>query len=119
MLLQTLNILENYDLQSMGHNSADYIHTIIEAMKLAYADRDTYYSDPDFVDLPETGLLSKVYARQRAEEIDLGRASPAFKAGDPLAHDPDVNEWNFWVADIEDGEAMETPADPSCPPRAG
>ena len=107
VLLQTLNILENYDLQSMGHNSADYIHTIIEAMKLAYADRDTYYSDPDFVDLPETGLLSKVYARQRAEEIDLGRASPAFKAGDPLPHDPDVNEWNFWVADIEDGEAME------------
>jgi gamma-glutamyltranspeptidase/glutathione hydrolase len=49
-LLQMLNILENFDLQAMGHNSADYIHTIVEAMKLAYADRDTYYADPDFVD---------------------------------------------------------------------
>ena len=107
VLLQTLNILENFDLKAMGHNSPDYVHTIIEAMKLAYADRDTYYADPDFVDVPATGLLSKAYSKIRAAEIDSTRASVAFKAGDPLPHDPDVNEWKYWVADIEDGRAME------------
>ena len=50
----------------MGHNSADYIHTVIEAMKLAYADRDTYYADPAFVQTPGEGLLSKDYAKERA-----------------------------------------------------
>ncbi len=119
VLLQTLNILENYDLQSMGHNSADYIHTLIESMKLAYADRDTYYADPDFVDVPATGLLSKAYASERARQIDIGRASPAFKAGDPLPYDPDVGEWNFWVADIEDGEAMENAAGSFVPSSGG
>ena len=107
VLLQTLNILENFDLKAMGHNSPDYVHTIIEAMKLAYADRDTYYADPDFVDVPATGLLSKVYGKTRAAEIDMARASVAFKAGDPLPHDPDVDEWKYWVADIEDGRATE------------
>ena len=63
-LLQMLNILENFDLQAMGHNSADYIHTIVETMKLAYADRDTYYADPDFVEIPAVGLLSKDYAAE-------------------------------------------------------
>ena len=58
VLLQTLNILEEFDLQAMGHNSPDYIHTVVEAMKLAYADRDTYYADTDFVDVPAQGLLS-------------------------------------------------------------
>lgn len=105
VLLQTLNILERYDLQSMGHNSADYIHTIIEAMKLAYADRDSYYADPDFVAVPRTGLLSKAYAATRAAQIDISHASPAFRAGNPLPYDPEVNEWNFWVADIEDAQA--------------
>ena len=107
VLLQTLNILENFDLKAMGHNSPDYVHTLIEAMKLAYADRDTYYADPDFVDIPAKGLLSKVYGKARAAEIDSTRASVAFKAGDPLPHDPDVNEWTYWVADIEDGRATE------------
>jgi len=107
VLLQTLNILEQYNLRSMGHNSADYIHTIIEAMKLAYADRDSYYADPDFVAVPRTGLLSKAYAASRAAEIDIAQASTAFKAGNPLPYDPEVNEWNFWVANIEDGEATD------------
>ena len=106
VLLQTLNILENFDLQAMGHNGPDYVHTIIEAMKLAYADRDTYYADPDFVDVPATGLLSKDYSKARAAEIDPMRASIAFRAGDPLPHDPDVNEWHYLVADIEDGQAI-------------
>ena len=118
VLLQTLNILEHFDLQAMGHNSADYVHTVVEAMKLAYADRDTYYADPEFVDVPAKGLLSKAYAGERAAEIDAGRASVAFRAGDPLPHDPDVNEWPYWVADIEDGEAA-SDADGLFVPSAG
>src|SRR6185295_10449132 len=66
MLLQTLNILENFDLHAMGYGSADYLHTIVEAMKLAYADRDSYYADPAFVKVPAAGLLSKEYAKERA-----------------------------------------------------
>ncbi len=102
MLLQTLNILENFDLRAMGHNSADYSHVLIEAMKLAYADRDTYYADQDFVDVPATGLLSKEYAKKRAAEIDLKKASQDYIAGDPLPFDPDVNSWSYWKA----GEKM-------------
>lgn len=107
VLLQTLNILEQFDLQAMGHNSPDYVHTVIEAMKLAYADRDTYYADPDFVDVPATGLLSKAYAAARAAEIDPAHASIAFIAGDPLPYDPDVHQWPYWVANIEDGRGSE------------
>ena len=101
MLLQTLNILENFDLGRMGHNSADYLHTIIEAFKLAYADRDTYYADTDFVDVPAQGLLSKEYAAERAQLIDMERASETFAAGDPFAFDPshDREDWQYWVAD--------------------
>ena len=98
MLLQTLNILENFDLRGMGHNSADYIHTVIEAMKLAYADRDTYYADPDFVNVPAEGLLSKTYAKERADQINMTRASEEFRAGNPLVFDSKVDEWNFWIA---------------------
>ena len=118
VLLQTLNILEEFDLQAMGHNSPDYIHTVVEAMKLAYADRDTYYADTDFVDVPAKGLLSTAYARERAAEIEPGRASVAFRAGDPVPHDPEVDEWPFWVADIEDGVAA-SDADGSFVPSAG
>ena len=75
MLLQTLNILEKFDLQAMGYDSADYLHTVIEAMKLAYADRDTYYADPAFVQVPAEGLLSKEYAKERAALIDPKHAS--------------------------------------------
>ena len=118
VLLQALNILEEFDLQAMGHNSPDYIHTVVEAMKLAYADRDTYYADTDFVDVPAEGLLSTSYAQERAAEIDSAAASVAFRAGDPLPHDPNVNEWPFWVADIADGVAA-SDADGSFVPSAG
>jgi gamma-glutamyltranspeptidase/glutathione hydrolase len=97
-LLQTLNILEQYDLQKLGHNTADYLHVLTEAMKLAYADRDSYYADPTFVKVPATGLLSKEYAKKRAAEIDMTRAMTAQKAGDPLPFDPEVREWPYWVA---------------------
>jgi gamma-glutamyltranspeptidase/glutathione hydrolase len=103
VLLQTLDILENFDLRGMGHASADYLHTIVEAMKLAYADRDTYYADPEFVKVPATGLLSKAYAKERAALIDPRRASKSFIAGDPMKHDPTVKEWSYWKAAVKDG----------------
>jgi gamma-glutamyltranspeptidase / glutathione hydrolase len=85
VLLQTLNILEGFDLRAMGHDSADYIHTVTEAMKLAYADRDSYYADTQFVQVPAEGLLSKEYAKERAALIDPRAASKSFIAGDPLS----------------------------------
>ena len=100
-LLQALNILETFDLRAMGHNSADYTHLLIEALKLAYADRDTYYADQDFVDVPAEGLLSKEYARQRASEIDMARSSTSFVAGNPLPFDSSVDTWEYWVAGEE------------------
>jgi len=70
VLAQTLKILAQFDLTSMGYNSTDYLHTIIEALKLAFADREWYYGDPDFVDVPMDELVSDSYARSRAQEID-------------------------------------------------
>jgi gamma-glutamyltranspeptidase/glutathione hydrolase len=98
VLLQALNILENFDLQKMGHASADYLHTVTEAMKLAYADRDTYYADPSFVQVPGEGLLSKEYGKERAALIDPKKASTTFIAGDPLKFDSKVKQWTFWKA---------------------
>jgi len=102
VLLETLNILENFDLKSMKLNSPEYLHTVVEALKLAYADRDTYYGDPAFVRTPGEGLLSKAYAKERARLIDPGKASRAFVAGNPLPFDSKVKEWNYWVANITD-----------------
>ncbi len=110
-LLQALNILETFDLRRMGHNSADYLHTVIESLKLAYADRDTYYADQDFVTVPAEGLLSKAYAKERAARIDLSRASRAFTAGDPLRFDSQVKEWTYWTADIAEGAEGQTQND--------
>ena len=108
-LLQTLNILENFDLKSMKLNSADYLHTVVEALKLAYADRDTYYADPDFVKVPGEGLLSKAYARERAKLIDPKRANRTFVAGDPLPFDSSVKEWKYWVANIREERKPDAP----------
>ena len=106
VLLETLNILENFDLKSMKRNSADYIHTVIEALKLGYADRDSYYGDPAFVQTPAEGLLSKSYAKQRAALIDPKYASRGFIAGNPLPFDSKVKEWKYWVANIPDGTKL-------------
>ncbi|HYB95978.1 MAG TPA: gamma-glutamyltransferase family protein [Vicinamibacterales bacterium] len=108
VLLQALNILENFDLSRMGHASADYLHTVTEALKLAYADRDTYYADPAFVQVPGEGLLSKAYAKERAALIDPKRASTSFIAGDPLKYDSTVKEWPFWKANVEHGATPRT-----------
>lgn len=83
-LVETLNMLEGFDLKKMGHNSPAYIHTLAEALKLALADRDRYYGDPDFVKIPMTELLSKNYAALRRPLIDESRASLAQQPGDPL-----------------------------------
>src|SRR5205823_1000259 len=67
VLLEALNILEGLDLRTAGHNSPDYVHTVAEALLLAFADREAYIGDPRQVDVPLAGLLSKAYAaRQRA-----------------------------------------------------
>ncbi len=81
-LLQSLNILENFDLKSMGYNSANYIHTVYQAMSLAFADRDFYYGDPAYVDSPMEGLLSKEYAKERAKLIGVNN-DPTIGPGDP------------------------------------
>jgi len=84
VLLQTLNILENFDLKALGHNSPQYMHTIYQAMNLAYADRDFYYGDPDFPpEEPVQGLLSKDYAKERAKLIDPEKNDPKVRPGDP------------------------------------
>jgi gamma-glutamyltranspeptidase/glutathione hydrolase len=83
-MLQALNILENADLKSMGYNSSRYLHTVYQAMSLAFADRDFYYGDPAFApEEPVRGLLSKEYAKQRFASIDWDRNDPAIRPGDP------------------------------------
>ena len=83
-LLQALNILENFDLKSMGYNSARYIHTVYQAMNLSFADRDFYYGDPRFaINQPMKGLLSKEYGKQRASEINFVANNPNVGPGDP------------------------------------
>jgi len=83
VLCQTLRLLEGFDLKNMGHLSADYIHVLTEAMKLAYADRDTYYGDPGFVDVPLQAILSDQYTDLRRSLIDMKKASLERRPGDP------------------------------------
>mgnify|MGYP005849074773 CR=1 FL=1 len=79
--LQILNILEQFDVKSMGFGSAEYMHLFIEAKKLAFEDRARYYADPHFVNIPYGKLISKEYASQRAKLIDLNRAARTYDAG--------------------------------------
>ncbi|HWR74444.1 MAG TPA: gamma-glutamyltransferase, partial [Bacteroidales bacterium] len=103
VMLQTLNILENFDLKEMGYNSARYVHTLYQAMNLAYADRDFYYGDPAFPpEEPMKGLLSKEYARERSRLINPDRNDPALRPGDPYPYEGKTNPFatllNAWVA---------------------
>ncbi len=84
VMLQTLNLLDGLDLKAMAHNSASYIHTLTEAMKLAFADRDRYYGDPRFVKVPGEELLSREYAEVRRALIDPKAASLEQRPGDPI-----------------------------------
>jgi len=91
-MLQTLNILENFDLKSMGYNSARYIQTIYQAMSLAFADRDFYYGDTTFPPVePVKGLLSKEYAKERAKQIRFDRNDPTIGPGDPYPFQGETN----------------------------
>lgn len=81
VMLQALAILENYDLRSLRHNSPEYLHVVVEAVKLAFADRDRYYGDPKFSKIPGEILLSRDYAQQRKALIDPNRASLEHRPG--------------------------------------
>jgi gamma-glutamyltranspeptidase/glutathione hydrolase len=87
-LCQALRLLEGFDLTALGHLSADYIHTIVEVIKLAMADRDYYYGDPDFVDVPLDILLSDEYNNMRRNLIDMETASIQARPGDPYNMQP-------------------------------
>ena len=104
VMLQTLNILENFDLKEMGYNSVRYIHTLYQAMNLAYADRDFYYGDPAFPpEEPMDDLLSKEYARERSRLINSDRNDPAVRPGDPYPFEGRTNPFstllNSWQAE--------------------
>ena len=91
VLLQTLNLLEGFDLAAMGHNGVEHVHTTHEAIKLAYADRNAYYGDPEFAAIPMQGLLSKDYADERRKLIGT-QASLEHRPGNPFAFDDCVPE---------------------------
>ncbi len=88
-VIQLLNILEDYPIAFLGHNTADTIHLMAEAMKLAYADRSRYLGDPDFWKVPVAGLTSKAYAAKLRERISLDYATPSknIKSGDPMPYE--------------------------------
>jgi gamma-glutamyltranspeptidase/glutathione hydrolase len=96
VLLQSLRLLEYFDLKSMGHFSTDYIHVAIEAMKLAYADRDKYYGDPAFVNVPIRQLLSDEYTKIRYPLIDMNHASQLIRPGDPLKMEAYSGPGQYW-----------------------
>ncbi len=114
VLLQTLNILENFDVAGMGYNSTRYIHTLYQAMNLAYADRDFYYGDPYFPpEEPVEGLLSKDYARKRAAEIDPDRNDPDARPGDPYGFQRGRNPFMQQLDDLQSGNVTPAFADPN------
>jgi gamma-glutamyltranspeptidase/glutathione hydrolase len=93
-MLQALNILENFDLKSMGYNSARYMNTLYQAMSLSFADRDFYYGDPYFPpEEPMKGLLDKTYARQRAALINSDKSNPNIGPGDPYPFEGKTNPY--------------------------
>jgi gamma-glutamyltranspeptidase/glutathione hydrolase len=99
-MLQALNILENADLKSMGFNSPKYLHTVYQAMSLAFADRDFYYGDPYFPpEEPAKGLLSKEYAKARYATIDWTKNDPTIKPGDPYPYQNGTNPFATLLAE--------------------
>lgn len=94
MMLQSLNILENFDLKGMGYNSSRYIHTVCQAMQLSFADRDFYYGDPYFPpEEPIKGLLSKEYAKERAKLVTFDKNNPNPGPGDPYPYEGKTNPY--------------------------
>jgi len=107
MVLEALNILEGIDLAALGHNSPAYIHALTEALKLAAADREAYFGDPDFEDVPLNVLLSKDYAATRRTLLDPSRASPGLpRAGAARGEAPPP-----WQPDPSAGSGAEITSD--------
>ena len=110
VMLQALNILEGFDLQAMGYNSARYIHTLYQTMNLAFADRDFYYGDPYFPPAePVEGLLSKDYARERRALISMDEQIQGLKPGDPYPFQGEINSFEQlrqqWQANPPEAQA--------------
>jgi gamma-glutamyltranspeptidase / glutathione hydrolase len=107
MMLQALNMLENFDLKAMGYNSASYIHTMSQVLNMTFADRDFYYGDPYFApEEPIKGLLSKEYAKERVKQMNKDRNDPNVKPGDPYPFEGKNNPYldllkNFGTASTE------------------
>lgn len=107
VMLQALNILENFDLKSMGYNSARYIHTVTQAMQLAFADRDFYYGDPAFAPQePMKGLLSKEYAKERAKMIDASKNLNPATPGDPYPFEGKTNPFTHYLNKWKNGHPV-------------
>ncbi|HEV7669294.1 MAG TPA: gamma-glutamyltransferase [Thermoanaerobaculia bacterium] len=107
-MLQALNLLEGSDLKGMGYNSARYIHTVSQAMHMAFADRDFYYGDPAFApEEPLAGLLSKAYAKERWRQLDPGKNLPDLGPGDPYPFQGGTNPFaellKTWTAKGAEG----------------
>lgn len=98
VMLQALNMLENFDLKAMGFNSARYIHTLYQVMNLTFADRDFYYGDPYFApEEPIKGLLSKEYAKERIKAINWERNDVKAAPGDPYPFEGKVNPYKDYL----------------------
>jgi len=120
VFLQQLNLLEGFNLARMGHNTPEYIHTVVEAAKLAFADRERYYGDPLFDQVPIDRLLSKGYAAERRALIDPARASLEMRPGDAEAYmveetqpDPNVYVGDTTHVDVVDADGNMIAATPS------
>jgi gamma-glutamyltranspeptidase/glutathione hydrolase len=120
VFLQQLTLLEGFDLAALGHNSPRYVHTVVEAAKLAFADREAYYGDPAFVEVPLGRLLSKEYAATRRGLIDPDVASPDLRPGDAppsrpreVVGDPRVHLGDTTHLDVIDAEGTMMSATPS------
>lgn len=114
VMLQALNILENFDLRSMGYDSARYIHTLYQAMNLSYADRDFYYGDPAFSPAPPIqGLLSKEYARERAKLVRPDHNDPDIRPGDPYPFQNGTNPFTEILRKWHTRMPEQTPAKPA------
>ncbi len=120
VFLQQLALLEAFDLKALGHNTVDYIHALVEMAKLAFADRDRYYGDPRFTDVPLDQLLSTAYASQRRRSFDrqvasAGEAPGAIGQGTQVGRDGDSNPFtgDTTHVDVIDGAGNMISATPS------
>lgn len=106
-ICQTLNILEGYDLKSMGFNSAEYVHTLTEAMRHAYMDRNTFLGDPQFIKNPTEKLLNKAYATEIRQQIKPNKATPSENVQPGIAPHESPETTHYSVMD-KDGNAVST-----------